>query len=52
MNDKIIFKPLRGQEGFVEPLTFTQQTVQDIKELKERITALETEIKILKSKKG
>ena len=52
MNDKIIFKPLRGQEGFVQPLSFTQQTVKDIKELKDRISRLETEIKILKSKKG
>jgi hypothetical protein len=51
MSDKIKKVIFRGDPDFVEPMTPTQQNARDIKELKERVAALEFEIKLLKMKK-
>ncbi|MES2703419.1 MAG: hypothetical protein V4649_12310 [Bacteroidota bacterium] len=48
MTDELKHIPLTGNTP--KP-NFAQQVMTEIKELKERISALETEIKILKTKK-
>lgn len=51
MNDKLKTPKLNLNTPFDEGLSFSEKMAKEIKELKERIAALEKEVKNLKTKK-